>query len=175
MVLLEQLREELLTHIIPQLSHSWKTPMHQWCVLHGLPWETPLHHSMNIQLLLLQQAGNARPCDCQGVPLQPTLLTVFISLHCSSPPHRHCALPTGRNSPVQIIQLLMQNIGMLGRRALHPHSRAPQLSQAGWGLFQGIQQWQGTAHPEGSYRETAAPSLRETWIWIPGKVSLTTT
>lgn len=38
MVLLEQLREELLTHIIPQLSHSWKTPMHHWCVLQGLPW-----------------------------------------------------------------------------------------------------------------------------------------
>lgn len=64
MVLLEQLRQELLTHIIPQLSHSWKTSMHQWCVLYGLAWKTPLHHSMNIQLLLLQQAGNARWCDC---------------------------------------------------------------------------------------------------------------
>lgn len=138
MVLLEQLREELLTHIIPQLSHSWKTPMHQQCVLYGLPWKAPLHHPMNIQLLLLQQAANARAWDCQGecVPLQPTntfgtLLLVFISLHCSSTPRRHWALPTGSHSPIQIIQFIMQNAGMLGRRSLHPHSRAPQLSQAG--------------------------------------------
>lgn len=52
----------------------------------------------------------------------------FISLHCSSTPHRHCALPTGKHSPIQVIQLLMQNTGTLGRRTLHPHSRAPQLS-----------------------------------------------
>lgn len=60
-----------------------------------------------------------------------TLLIVFILLHCSSTPHRHWALPTGKHSPVQRIQLLMQNTGMQGGRALHPHSRAPQLSQAG--------------------------------------------
>lgn len=79
MALLEQLREELLTHIIPKLSHSWKTPMHQWCVLYGLPWKTPLHHSMNIQLLLLQQAGNARSCDCQGKPV-PLPILYFTAL-----------------------------------------------------------------------------------------------
>lgn len=85
-------------------------------------------------------------CKCKGMGLPRwvcataanntfgTLLLVFISLHCSSTPRRHWALPTGRHSPIQIIQFIMQNAGMLGRRSLHPHSRAPQLSQAGWDM-----------------------------------------
>lgn len=141
-VLLEQLGEELLTHIIPQLSHSWKTPMHQWCVLYGLPWKTPLHHSMNIQLLLLQQAGNARSCDCQGkrVPLQPTLLLSLF--HCTALQHHSLcithrqAFPHPGNS---IINAKYRNAG----EENPPSSQQGPSALLGWvrhGLFQGIQQ-----------------------------------
>lgn len=179
MVLLEQLREELLTHIIPQLPHSWKTPMHQWWVLYGLPWQTPLHHSMNIQLLLLQQAGNARAWDCQGecVPLQPTPLghCSLCLFYCTALQHHtdtghypQASIPPSNNS---IINAKYRNAG----EEKPPSSEQGPSAFPGWvrhGLFQGIQQglWEQL-----TLRETAAPAHREIWISIPGKVSLTTT
>lgn len=149
MVLLEQLREELFTHIIPQLWHSWKTPMHQPCVLYGLPWKAPLHHSMNIQLLLLQQAANARAWDCQGecVPLQPTTPLGHCSLslfHCTALQHH---TDTGHYPQAGIPQ---PNNPILNAKYRDAGEEKPPSSQQapsafpGWvrhGLFQGIQQW----------------------------------
>lgn len=113
MVLLEQLGEELLTHIIPQLPHSWKTPMHQWCVLSGkhpciIPW---IFNSSCFNRLEMQGHGIGK-VKC---------VHLWDTAHCS---HFIALLfnttqtPTGKHSPIQRTQLLMQNTGMLGRRTL---------------------------------------------------------
>lgn len=79
MVLLKQLQEPLLTHIIPQSLHirgknthagvvsAKAAPPQQQREARASTKKRPLQHPMNIQLLLLRQAGNTQSSDRQVI------------------------------------------------------------------------------------------------------------
>lgn len=143
MVLLEQLREELLTHIIPQLWHSWKHPCtssvcsmafpgKHHCII---PW---IFNSSCFNRLQMQGHGIAKVsvCHCSQQHLWDTAPCLyFIALLFNTTQTLGIPQP---NNP--ILNAKYRDAG----EEKPPSSQQGPSAFPGWvrhGLFQGIQQW----------------------------------